>query len=198
MRRTLLILFTLVALTALAPSVSAYGKRPIGSTRAMGRGSTTGAFVNRQVWLPGSWTVNQGVDKVSFRKPSKDGVHESFVRLELIPRDQCAYGLVRIRALKAWGGNSLEQSQGRIETVGFGTSKFRGYSWMEPSTWSGDRHWCVAQDLKNAMEMTASAGDGDLMSFIKNDVLLQLATRSGRSVLPWPSASEQPPTQQMK
>ena len=195
MRSTSYILLALFVLLALAPPpVFAYGKRPIGATRTMGRGSTTGTFIDRQVWLPGSWTVNQGVDKVSFRKPFNDGIHESVVRLELIPRDQCAYGLVRIRALKAWGGTSLDQSQGRIEPISFGTSKFKGYSWMEPSTWEGDRHWCVAQDLKNAMEMTASAGDGDLINFIKNDLLLQLAIRSGRSVLPWPSASEHPST----
>ncbi len=95
-----------------------------------------------------------------------------------------------MRALKAWGGNGLEQSQGRIEPISFGTSKYRGYTWMEPSTWEGDRHWCVAQDLKNAMDLTATAGDTALMTFIKNDLLLQLAVRSGRSVLPWPSASE--------
>ena len=182
---------TLALLTLLSPiSASAYGKRRIGATTAMYRGSTTGTFVDRQLWLPGSWTVVQGVDKLSFRKHSTDGLHESSVRLELIPRDQCGYGLVRIRALKVWGGITLDQAQGRIEPIRFGTSKYRGYTWMEPSTWGGDRHWCIAQDLKNALELTATAGDSDLITFITNDLLLQLAVRSGRSVLPWPAASE--------
>ncbi len=185
-------LASVVCLVLLLTPISTFavGKRPIGATRSMSRGSTTGIFVDKQIWLPGSWTVNQGVDRVSFRKKHADGVHESLVRIEMMPRDQCAYGLVRMRALKAWGGNGLEQSQGRIEPVSFGTSKYRGYSWMEPSTWGGDRHWCVAQDLKNAMDLTATAGDEALITFIKNDLLLQLAVRRGRSVLPWPAASE--------
>ncbi|MSR87135.1 hypothetical protein EXS70_03105 [Candidatus Peribacteria bacterium] len=181
----------LTVFTLLLPvSVSAYGKRRIGATTAMTRGSTTGVFIDRQVWLPGSWTVNQGIDKLSFRKVADDGIHESIVRIDMIPRESCGYGWIRIRALKAWGGKTLEQSQGRIEPVSFGTTKFKGYSWMEPSAWGGDRHWCVGQDLKNAMEMTAPAGDVALIKFIKDDLLLQLATRSGRSVLPWPAASE--------
>lgn len=196
MRNTFLTLLAILLLTPM--SVSAVGKRPIGATRSMARGSTTGTFIDRQVWLPGSWTVNQGVDKVSFRKKYKDGIHESSVRIDIMARDQCAYGHVRIRALKAWGGTNLDQSQGRVAPISYGTSKYRGYTWMEPSTWGGDQHWCLAQDLKNAMELTATAGDSELINFIKNDLMLQLATRSGRSVLPWPAASEKTSSSPMK
>lgn|SRR3989338_2037200 len=178
-----LVLF-LVPLTTFA-----YGKRPIGGTRAMSRGSTTGVFIDRQVWLPGTWAVETTTVSLTFGRTHTDKVHQSVVRLSLMPRDQCAYGLIRMRALKAWGGRFLEQSQARIEPISFGTSKYKGYTWTEPSTWNGDRHWCVAQDLKNAMELTAPLGDADLITFIRNDLLLQLAIRSGRSVLPWPTAS---------
>ncbi len=188
MRKTLLALSLLTLLLPL--SVSAYGKRRIGATTAMSRASTKGTFVDRQIWLPGTWTVKQDPTELTMQKKHADGIHVSTVHLKIIPRNDCAYGFVRIRALKAWGGSNLEQSQGRIETVSLGTSKFRGYSWIEPSTWGGTRHWCVGQDLRNALELTATAGDTELMTFIKNDLMLQLATRSGRSVLPWPSASE--------
>lgn len=185
------IFLTLSLLSLLVPfSVSAYGKRSIGRTTVKSGMTTTGTFIDRQIWLPGTWTVKQDETQLTMEKNYGDGVHVSSVHLEMIPRNDCAYGLVRIRALKAWGGSNLEQSQGRIETISLGTSKFRGYSWIEPSTWGGSRYWCVGQDLKNAMEMSATAGDTELMTFIKNDLMLQLANRSGRSVLPWPSASE--------
>lgn len=188
MRKSLL---SLILLTSLVPaSVLAYGKRPIGATRIMSGSSTTGMYIDRQVWLPGKWTVDQQPESVTFRKKAADGVHESFVSIRMFPREQCAYGFARIRALKAWGGRFLEQSQGRVVPISFGTSKFKGYSWVEPSTWAGDQHWCVAQDMKNAMELVAPIGDKGLMDFVKNDLLLQLALRSGRSVLPWPAASE--------
>lgn len=156
----------------------------------MSRGSTTGVFIDRQVWLPGTWAVETGAESLTFGQTNADKIHQSVVRLTLIPREQCGYGYIRIRALKAWGGRFLEQSQGRIEPISFGTSKYKGYSWVEPSTWKGDRHWCVAQDSKNALELTAPLGDAELITFIRNDLLLQLATRSGRSVLPWPIASQ--------
>ncbi len=188
-------LIALTAVSLLFPfAVFAYGKRPIGATRSMSRRSTTGVFIDRQVWLPGTWSVETGTGSLTFGRMHADKVHRSVVRLTLMPRDQCGYGFVRIRALKAWGGRFLEQSQGRIEPISFGTSKYKGYSWVEPSTWSGDRHWCVAQDLKNAMELIAPLGDEELITFIRNDLLLQLAVRSGRSVLPWPVASEHPPS----
>ncbi|MBI2635837.1 hypothetical protein HYW84_00725 [Candidatus Peregrinibacteria bacterium] len=162
----------------------AYGKRPIGATRAMSLRSTTGVFIDRQVWLPGTWEVKTGTGSLFFARAHADKVHKSFVSLSLTPREHCGYGFVRIRALKAWGGRFLEQSQGRIEPVSFGTSKYKGYTWVEPTIWNGDRHWCVAQDLKHAMELTAPTGDAELIEFIRNDLLLQLAVRSGRSVFP--------------
>ena len=185
------IIITLSLLMFLNPlSAFAYGKRPIGATRSMMRNATTGTFVDRQVWLPGLWTVTQEQDNVTFRKMFMDGQHQSVVRIIVIPRDKCGYGFVRIRALKAWGGSNLEQEQGRIDTVTFGTIKFRGYTWMEPSTWEGDHHWCLGQDLTHAFELTATEGDHDLITFVKNDLMMQLAVRNGRSVLPWPMASE--------
>lgn len=177
------ILIALSAVFLLMPFTAfAYGKRPIGATRTMSRGATTGIFIDRQVWLPGTWTVKAGTGSLTFEKMHYDKIHRSLVRMILIPREQCGYGFVRIRALKAWGGRFLEQAQGRIEPISFGTSKYKGYSWVEPSIWSGDRHWCVAQDLKNAMELTAPVGDAELINFIQNDLLLQMAVRSGRSV----------------
>ncbi len=187
MRKFLLLFCTILLLSPLA--ASAYGKRRIGGTTAMQRGSTTGTFIDKQVWLPGTWAVTQTPDSLTFRRTHSDRIHQSVVRLLRSPREQCGYGHVRIRALKAWGGSSLEQSQGRIEPISFGTSKYRGYTWMQPSTWKGDHYWCLAQDLKTALELSAPEGDTDLIKFIRNDLLLQLAVRSGRSVLPWPAAS---------
>ncbi|NOS66893.1 MAG: hypothetical protein HOO67_00775 [Candidatus Peribacteraceae bacterium] len=187
MRKTFL---TFLLLCLVIPATSfAYGKRPVRGTRTMTRGSTTGIFIDKQVWLPGVWTVDQKAEEVTFKKKYRDGVHESIVNIHMMPRDQCAYGLIRIRAWKAWGGRFLEQSQARIQPISFGTSKYKGYTWVEPSTWGGDQHWCVAQDLKNAMELTAPVGDAELMTFVIDDLLPQLAVRSGRSVLPWPAAS---------
>lgn len=178
-----------VVVLVLPASVLAYGKRPIGATRTMSRGSTTAMFIDKQIWLPGKWTVKQETEAVTITRKHMDGIHTSSVRLSVIPRDQCGYGYVRIRALKAWGGRFLEQAQGRVQPVSFGSSKFKGYTWTQPTTWEGNAHWCVAQDLKTAFELVVTQGDHDLMTFVRNDLLLQLINRSGRSVLPWPSAS---------
>jgi hypothetical protein len=187
----------LFLVSLMVPAVAfAYGKKPLGVMQPMSCSATTGMYIDRQVWLPGSWTVVTGVDKVTFTKGT--GNQQVTVRIDTMPRIDCAYGLVRMAALKAWGGNALDQSQGRIQPVTFGTSKFKGYTWMTPSTWAGDQHWCVGQDLKSAFHLTATAGDEELIKFVKNDLLQQLIVRSGRSVLPWPSASGSSSSSSMK
>ena len=175
---SLLILSILFPLAAHAYGPRSYGAsivRPVNS-------STTGTFIDQQVWLPGSWQVNAGKEQLVFVQPSTNKNRESFVRITRIPREECAYGYARIRALKAWGGGTLQQTQGRIEPITFGTSKFRGYTWVEPSKWAGDRHYCLAQDLTGAVEVVAPEGDKKLAAFVKNDVMMQLAVRRGRSV----------------
>ena len=192
----------MVSLTALAvmtlstSSAHALSRKSFGRTRIKTNASTSGMFLDHQLWLPGSWMVNEGVEKLQFMK--KDGdrtadggkpVRTITVRVTAIPRTDCAYGIIRMRALKSWGGDALDQSQGRIENIRLGTLKFLGYTWVEPSTWKGDRHWCLGQDLKTAAEITAPEGDDALITFMRNDFLLQIAYRQGRSVLPWPTAS---------
>lgn len=187
-----LVLLSLLIFPTLA---SAYGKRTIGRTSARRGVTTAGTFIDQQVWLPGTWVVGTQTGSLTFSRRSPDGKRDELVKIVRIPRTECGYGIVRMRALKAWGGKALEQSQGRIQPISFGTSKYKGYTWMEPSTWDGDRHWCLAQDLTGAMDLSAPEGDRALLEFVTSDLLLQLAVRRGRSVLPWPMASEHPSTQ---
>ncbi len=167
----------------------AYGKRSFGGTTSIKAESTTGDFIDRRVWLPGKWTVQKGTGSLVFSRTNSARTVTSTVTLHYVPKEQCSYGIIRMRALKAWGGKNLEQSQGRIEALSFGTIKFKGYTWVQPSKWQGDRYWCMGQDLKGAVEISAPVGDTEIATFIKNDLMLQLAVRSGRSVFPYPAAS---------
>jgi hypothetical protein len=84
----------------------------------------------------------------------------------------------------------LDQSSARIENVSYGTSKFKGYTWVVPSTGNTKvRHWCIGQDAKSAVEVTAPETDKELITFMKNDFMMQVAVRRGRSVTPYPLAS---------
>ena len=180
-----------IALLLMPVAAFAYGKRSIGSTTSIKSESTTGTFIDRRVWLPGKWTVQEGTGSLVFTRANSAKTVTSTVALHYVPKDQCAFGIIRMRALKAWGGSNLEQSQGRIEALSFGTIKFKGYTWVQPSKWNGDRYWCMGQDMKGAVEISAPVGDTEITTFIKNDLMLQLAVRSGRSVLPYPTAATQ-------
>ena len=186
--RTHIATLGLIALLAFPSSALALSKRNFGATRTRTRASTAGMFLDKQVWLPGSWTVTEKPEELLFRKSVNSRSIE--VRISLMPKQDCTYGPVRMRALKAWGGKSLNQNQARIENLGLGTLKYRGYTWVEPSTWAGDRRWCIGQDPATAAVIIAPEGDTELTKFIRNDLLLQIASRQGRSVLPWPAASE--------
>ncbi len=188
MRKNFLILSVILFLVPL--SAAAYGKRRIGNTMPMSKVSTTGVYIDRQVWVPGVWAVSQGTGSLTFTHWTSGDTHQSFVRLTTVSREQCGFGIIRMRALKAWGGSNLDQSQAQIQALSFGTIKFKGYTWLEPSTWGGDRHICMGQDMRSAVEVTVPEGDTDTVKFIRNDFMLQLAVRNGRSVLPWPQASE--------
>lgn len=176
-----------LAIFAYGSTAHAIGKRHFGATRTRTNASTTGTYMGKQVWLPGSWVVNGEPELLLFTHKGAD--RTVTVRLNTMPREKCVYGLIRIDALKAWGGKALEQSQGRIDHVRIGTLKYRGFTWVMPSTWEGDRHWCFGQDLKTAVEITTPEGDKQLIDFIRNDLLLQLAARQGRAVLSSSSSS---------
>jgi hypothetical protein len=181
-RFTTITLTSFVALTLLAPGALAAGKRTIGKTSAQSAQSTTSDFLGRSIWIPGTWTVTKTPDKTVFTR--NDGTRTLTVSLIAIPKLDCAYGVIRMSSLKAWGGKSLDQSQGRIETLRLGSLRYMGYTWVTPSTWKGDRHICLGQDLKTAVEIIAPEGDKTLATFARNDLLLQLAARQGRAVLP--------------
>lgn len=183
-------LLTIATVAMLVPTSSfALGKRTTGKSQTMwGRSSTQAFFQDRGFWLPGAWTILNGTgSKVTLTKKDDKRV---VVTVRSMNRDLCVYGLIRQAALKAWGGTfQLDGSKARIEPISFGTSKFKGYTWVVPSDWKGERHWCLGQDLKSAVEVIAPEGAPDIIAFIKQDLMLQLAVRTGRSVMPYPSAS---------
>ena len=128
MRKYILLVSTILLLSPVA--AFAYGKRQTVKTSPMARTATTATFLNRQIWLPSTWTVTEGTGTLTFEKKAPDAIHKSIVKLVLMPRELCGYGYIRIRALKAWGGASLDQAQGRLQPISYGTSKFKGYTWV--------------------------------------------------------------------
>ncbi len=181
----------LAVCAALVPaSALALGKKNTGSTQILNaQASTQAVYQDRGFWLPGKWTVANNTASGSVTLTRGD---DKRIVVSLVPMDRqsCAYGFIRQAALKAWGGTfQLDGAKSRIEPINFGTSKFTGYTWVVPSDWKGTRHWCLGQDLKSAVEVTAPEGAADVVSFIRQDMMLQLAVRRGRSVLPFPAAS---------
>jgi hypothetical protein len=182
MKRSTLLITSFLVLALSAPNAFALGKRTIGGTMKESATSTSSDFLGRRVWLPGTWNVKKTEGSTTFTK--QDGSRTLTVSITAIPRTDCAYGVIRINSLKAWGGKSLDQSQGRIESIRLGSLKYLGYTWVTPSTWKGDRHICIGQDLKTAAEIIAPEGDKTIAAFARNDLLLQIAARQGRAVLP--------------
>lgn len=136
---------------------------------------TWGPYENIRVYLPGKWTAAKKDTGVEFTKTKTTSVS-----LTTVPKDMCAYQTIRIRVLNSWGGERLQQSQSKIQTVRVGRSNYGGYSWMEPGAGGTDSYWCLHQDAKTAVEVKAVGIDAATSAFIKANLMLQLGVRSSR------------------
>ncbi len=135
---------------------------------------TWGVYRGKSVYVPGKWTLAQGDDSVVFTQAGQT------VSATTVPKEDCGYTAVRVRAQKAWGTARLNQSQGQVRTVVLGRSDYRGYTWREPSaTTDGPdvRFWCLQQDIKKAVLLSVSTSDATLTAFVETSLIRQFATR---------------------
>lgn len=168
-----------VASFAVAPAAEA-GRRPISrnndSTKFTTTTSTTAEFFGRRIWVPGSWTVETTDESATFTRKSDGAV----VDVQKVTLDTCHYQVIRQKLLKLWESDTLTQDQARIEHLVVGTSKYRGYKWVEPTEKARAKHWCLPQDGKFAAAVSAPFADDALVKFIEGNLILQLALRRSR------------------
>ncbi len=168
-----------VASFAAAPGAEA-ARRPINrnadTTKFTVATSTTANFFDRRIWVPGSWTLQTTDESATFTRKSDGAV----VNVQKVTLDVCHYQVIRQKLLKLWEADVLTQDQARIEHLVIGTSKYRGYKWVEPTEKARAKHWCLPQDGKFAAEVSAPLADDALVKFIDGNLMLQLALRRSR------------------
>lgn len=169
----------LTALTLLTPLAEA-GRRPTTRTTTTvkydAKTSSTADFFNRLIWLPSKWTVTgSGTDEVTFTRA--DG---AVVKVAKVSKDKCQYQVIRQNLLKAWDSMSVSHQQMRISPLQFGSSKYKGYEWVAPSSKGTELHWCFDQDAKTAVEISAAKVTKDDETFLRSNFLLQMAVRKAR------------------
>jgi hypothetical protein len=165
-----------VILLSLAAPLSAFAEAGSVSQQIYGSQYTTADFFGRRVQVPGAWSVTGSGSAVSMARTSPT---PSFIRFATIPNSQCAYQVIRIAGLQAWGGKHADQSKLRLNPVVIGRSKYKGYTWVMPAGDKGEKHWCIQQNGKVSAEIVVSLADPAVATFVEKSLLLQLAVRKG-------------------
>ncbi len=141
--------------------------------------STTAYVGSVRIWLPGIWQVaNTPTSATMVRRDN--GVETATVSIVEVPKEDCQYQVIRQEIMRAWNTGVISQEQAKIETLIVGSSRLRGYSWVIPTENGRDMHWCLPQDGKTNVEITAPYSDKKLVDFIRGNLILQLAVRRSR------------------
>ncbi len=124
------------------------------------------------VYIPGKWRAESTDLEAAFLRET------ATVRFKTIPRPDCEYQTIRIKAQKAWGKPNLLQSDAQIKILIVGKSDYRGYQWIVPDkAGAKEYHWCLAQDAKSSVEAIASGADATTVAFFNSNLPRQLAVR---------------------
>ncbi len=135
---------------------------------------TSADFAFARPYLPGVWKVETGSGTAVFTKGTAK------VALSLVPKAECNFQTIRIAALKAWGGERLDQSKVQLQSVILGRSNYRGYKWIQPAGAVKEYHWCQEQDPRKAAHVIATGVDKETLDFLGTNFIRQLTVRSAR------------------